>query len=84
MVRDEGKRRLNEWKYGAWEDLPDGGRRYSYEMTGRRGWRARYGKEVDTDERAMRFWQEIYDDKGVLLERHEKYPADRGHERLKE
>lgn len=84
MVRDERKRRLNEQKYGTWEDLPGGGRRYSFEVTGRRGWRARYVKEVDTDERTMRFWQEIYDAKGVLVERHEKYPADRGHERLKE
>lgn len=84
MVRDERKRRLNEQKYGTWEGLPNGGRRYAYEVTGRRGWRARYVKEVDTDERTMRFWQEIYNDKGVFVEQHEKYPADRGHERLKE
>lgn len=44
-------------------------------------WRARYLKEVDRDERTVRFWQEIYDERGMLVEVHEKFPIDRGHRR---
>lgn len=84
MAPDERKRRINERNFGAWEDLSGGGRRYWYEIEGRRGWRARYVKEVDSDETVVRFWQEIYDENGVLVERHDKYPVDRGHERLRE
>jgi hypothetical protein len=36
-------------------------------------------KEVDPSEATLRFWQEIYDDKGRLAEIHEKYPLDKGH-----
>jgi hypothetical protein len=43
------------------------------------GWRARYLKEVDADEKTLRFSQEIYDGEGRLVEVHEKYPIDRGH-----
>jgi len=46
---------------------------------GRQGWRARYLKEVDAKESTVRFWQEIYDEQGRLVETHEKYPVDRGH-----
>jgi hypothetical protein len=31
---------------------------------------------------AQRFWQEIYDERGRLVEVHEKYPVDRGHEKV--
>ncbi len=82
MPADERKRRLNEQKFGAWEELPGGGRRYWYELAGRRGWTARYLKEVDPNETTLRFWQEIYNERGVLVERHVKYPADSGHERI--
>ena len=27
-------------------------------------------------------WQEIYDDQGNLVEIHEKYPVDRGHQKV--
>jgi hypothetical protein len=40
-------------------------------------------KEVDSEERVVTFWQEIYNERRELVERHEKYPVDRGHERLK-
>ena len=83
MALDESKRRLNERKFGAWEDLPGGGRRYWIEIEGRRGWKARYLKEVDSDETTVGFWQEIYDEAGILVERHAKYPEDRGHERVR-
>ena len=72
----------NEKKYGAWDDLPGGARRYRLEVPGKQGWRARYLKEVDAQENTVRFWQEIYDEQGRLVERHEKYPVDKGHEKV--
>jgi hypothetical protein len=41
-------------------------------------------KEVDSLEVTKRFWQEIYDGQGNLVEVHEKYPVDRGHQRVEE
>lgn len=72
-------RAQNENKFGHWEDVPGGGRRYWLEISGRLGWRARYVKEVDPDDVTLRFWQEIYDDTGKLVEIHRKYPVDEGH-----
>ena len=74
-----GTRAQNERRFTHWQTLPDGGRRYWLDVTGRLGWRARYLKEVDAAERTRRFWQEIYDPRGRLAEVHEKYPVDRGH-----
>jgi hypothetical protein len=39
---------------------------------------------VDAEENTRRFWQEIYDEKGRLVEIHEKFPVDKGHQRLGE
>jgi hypothetical protein len=72
-------RRQNERKFSRWVELPGGGRRYFTEVTGRHGWRARYLKDVDANEATVRFWQEIYDEHGRLVETHEKHPVDRGH-----
>jgi hypothetical protein len=72
-------RRRNERKFGSWEELPDGGRRYWIDVIGRQSWRARYVKEVDADEVTLRFHQEIYDESNQLVEVHEKYPVDKGH-----
>jgi hypothetical protein len=83
LALDTRKRAVNERKFGSWEDLSGGGRRYWYEVQGRRGWRARYVKEVDSEESVVRFWQEIYNETGILVERHHKYPMDRGHEKLR-
>ena len=44
--------------------------------------RARYCKEVDMVETTIRFWQEIYDEQGNLVEVHEKYPVDAGHRKV--
>jgi hypothetical protein len=33
-------------------------------------------------ENTVRLWQEIYDDDGALVEVHQKYPADTGHQKL--
>ena len=79
---DEQKRRQHEKKFGSWETLPGGGRRYWYEVQGRRGWKARYVKEVDADETTRKFFQEIYDNHGQLVEIHQKYPIDTGHQKV--
>lgn len=73
-----GKRAVNERQFGQWEECPDG-RRYWFDVPGRNGWRARYVKEVDGEDNTLRFYQEIYDDTGRLVETHEKYPVDMGH-----
>lgn len=78
------KRRGNERKFDSWEDLPEGGRRYFLEVQGRGGWKAKYVKEVDGKEQTVRFYQEIYDGEGKLVEIHEKYPVDTGHRRVRE
>ena len=77
-------RSQNERKFVHWEELPGGGRRYWFEVAGRYGWKARYWKEVGINEKTVRFWQEIYDDHGALVEVHEKYPVDQGHRKVQE
>jgi hypothetical protein len=74
-------RRQNERRFGSWEELPGGGRRYWLDVPGRLGWRARYWKEASANETTVRFWQEIYNEQGKLVETHEKYPVDKGHQR---
>jgi len=74
------KRQANERKFEQWSNLDAGGRRYWYDIPGRSGWMARYVKEVDENEVTTRFYQEIYDDGGQLVEIHEKFPRDKGHE----
>ncbi len=78
------KRRQNERKFGKWEILPGGGRRYWYEVVGRQDWKARYVKEVDENEKTLRFYQEIYDERGNPVEVHEKFPRNKGHKPAKE
>lgn len=80
---DRVKRRANERKFENWNDLPDGGRKYWYDVSGRLGWTARYIKEVDEQEETIRFYQEIYNESGELVEYHQKYPEDTGHRRLR-
>ncbi|MDP2276941.1 MAG: hypothetical protein Q8K51_01840 [Nitrospirota bacterium] len=80
----EDKRKLNEKKFSNWEILLNGGRRYWFEITGKHGWKARYVKEVDSMEETVKFYQEIYDSNGNLIEIHEKFPVDKGHRKIKE
>jgi hypothetical protein len=80
----EDKRQLNEKKFPNWEKLPDGGRRYWFEIKGRHGWKARYVKEVTALEETVKFYQEIFDGEGNLTETHEKFPVDKGHRKVKE
>ncbi len=73
----------NELKFPNWEELPDGGRRYWLDVEGRWGWGARYVKIVDSAEKTVLFFQEIYDEQGNLVEIHEKFPVDKGHQKTK-
>ncbi len=79
---NEKQRQKNEIDYEQWMEKKDGGRIYSFEIPGKSGWKAKYLKEVNNDEVTTRFWQEIYDDKNVMIEIHEKYPIDKGHQKL--
>jgi hypothetical protein len=73
-------RKQNEKRFDHWRELPGGGRRYWYDVPGQEHGFSRYAKIVDADETTLEFWQEIYDDDGKLIERHQKYPVDSGHQ----
>lgn len=75
-------REQNERKFPNWEILETGGRSYWLDIQGRHGWKARYIKGVDGKEETMRFYQEIYDETGALVEVHHKYPIDLGHQKM--
>ena len=79
---DARKRQQNQRKFGAWRELPTGGRVYWYEVAGRSGWKARYVKEVDEEESTVNLYQEVYDGSGTLREIHHKYPVDLGHQQV--
>lgn len=80
-------RQRNQKDWPHWEDLPDGRRRYWLKRTGAKwGWQILF-KEVTLDpesqlEHTIRMWQEIYDDAGKLVESHQKFPIDTGHQKL--
>ncbi len=74
--------RQNEAKFSSWDGTISGGRIYRLKIAGRLGWTAVYLKEVDSSETTIRFWQEIYDEKNVLREIHEKFPIDLGHHKI--
>ncbi len=76
------RRQKNEAEYEFWVEKENGNRIYSFEISGKMGWKAKYLKEVDSEEETIRFWQEIYDEKNSLREIHEKYPADKGHKKI--
>ncbi len=76
------KRSKNEKQFGNWAPADSGGRIYWIEITGRFGWKARYVKEVDMNEETLAFRQEIIDEHGILREIHEKFPIDKGHQKL--
>jgi hypothetical protein len=79
---NEKKRKANETEFDSWTENDKGGRIYHFEISGKLGWKAKYLKEVDKDEITIRFWQEIYDEKNMLQEIHEKYPIDNGHKKV--
>jgi len=82
MAKIMSTRSQNEKKFDKWDELPNGGRRYRLDVSGKLGWLARYLKEVNANETTVRFWQEIYDEKGKLVETHEKFPVDKGHKKV--
>ena len=75
-------RQQNERKFGQWRELENGERVYWLDVAGHNGWSARYLKQVDAQENTLRFWQDIFDETGKLVEVHEKFPVDRGHLRM--
>jgi len=75
-------RRQNEKRFGNWEDLPGGGRQYWSDRLGAVSGFQRMIKVVDADEVTLQVIQEIYNEEGVLVERHQKYPVDTGHQRF--
>lgn len=52
--------------------------KYFYEVRGRHGWKARYIKDVDAEERTVRFYQEIFDEDEELMK---SFPLIKGIER---
>jgi hypothetical protein len=77
-------RSQNERKFGSWRSLEDGKRLYWLDVKGKMNWTARYLKLVDQQENTIRFWQEIFNEQGLLVEVHQKYPIDLGHQRQME
>jgi hypothetical protein len=75
-----GSRHQNEKKFETWIELANGGRTYTRRVNGRQGWFALYHKTVSASEETQAFWQEIYDAEGKLVEIHEKFPVDNGHQ----
>jgi hypothetical protein len=76
------KRIENEKKFVNWKEDLKGNRAYFLEVSGKYGWKAKYIKEVDSEENTKRFYQEIYNELNVLVEIHEKYPVDKGHRKV--
>ena len=76
---DVQRRLNNEKQFDDWTEKKDRGRIYYFEIPGKCGWFSKYLKETDKDEIALRFWQEIYEEKHNLREIYEKYPVDNGH-----
>lgn len=74
-------REQNEKRFKHWRNLPGGGRRYWFDRQGVNGYQ-RMIKIVDAREQTLVVVQEIYNDDDILIERHQKYPIDTGHERL--
>ena len=75
-------REQNEKRFKNWENLPDGGRRYWSDRKGAEQGFQRVVKIVDANEITLQLVQEIYNDAGMLIERHQKYPEDTGHQKL--
>ncbi len=75
-------REQNEKRFKNWIALPNGGRRYWTDRMGAVSGFQRMVKIVTKDETTLQLVQEIYNDDGELIERHQKYPVDTGHQRL--
>ncbi len=82
LIWNEKKRAKNEADFENWIDQENGNRIYSFEIIGKLGWKAKYLKEVKSNEEIIKFWQEVYDENNILKEVHEKYPVDKGHKKI--
>jgi hypothetical protein len=80
---NEAKRKQNEKEFGQWKEIENNGRLYWFNITGRKGGKAVYLKQVDVNEVTVSFIQEIYNAEGELIEIHKKYPVDEGHIKIK-
>jgi hypothetical protein len=60
-------RKQNESKFHSWDETDSGGRVYRLKIAVRLGWTAFYLKEVDSLENTIRFWQEIYDERTLVV-----------------
>ena len=76
------KQKKNEIEFDHWQELPEGGRKYWFDVKGKHGGFARYTKVTDANEITVTFVQEIYDSQGNKTAIHEKYPIDKGHQNL--
>lgn len=79
---NNNRRTKNEREYDTWIQTENGGRIYSFEVQGKFGQKAKYLKEVNSEDVTTKFWQEIYNQNNNLKEIHEKYPIDKGHQKL--
>jgi hypothetical protein len=52
-------------------------------VEGQYGWYALYVKQVDYNEKIIPLLQEIYNEQMELVEMHEKFPIDKGHQKIK-
>lgn len=75
-------REQNEKDFPYWQDLPDGRRRYWVDKPGRVRGFARYIKIVNAQEMTQSFTQEVYNEHGQIVARHQKYPVDTGHQNI--
>ena len=75
------KRVENEKKFPAWEETVQG-RKYYLTINCRQACYARYVNEVDYEEDTVRFYEEVYDEHGRLVEVHNRYPVDEGHRKV--
>ncbi len=77
-------REQNEKKFGNWKNLAHGGRLYHLDVPGHHGRLATSRKLTRMKIPFASFRQEIRNEKGELVEIHEKYPEDKGHQRIEE
>lgn len=75
-------REQNERRFKNWENLPGGGRRCWADRKRAVSGFQRMIKVVDANGITLQLVQEIYNDDNVLIERHQKFPIDTGHEKL--
>lgn len=73
-------REQNEKEFKNWQELAGGGRRYWRDRPGKTWGFQRMVKIVDAQEMTLFVIQEVYNESGELIERHQKYPEDTGHE----